>query len=583
MQLNQDRTEIRTGAGPVTYVLPFLGNPPRVFLIFICCLVLGAGSVARPAHGNKATAQVSALVQRGEAALQAGDLAAAEQALTAAYRQAPHADLLFQLGRLAVAQQQLLAAQDLFRRYLNDPTATPDPAKTAEAQKTLARPRPISGKLRVQGDRGGLVSLDGRLLGRLPLVQPLLAAPGARTVVIQYPGKLLDVPVEVEAGRMLDIQCTRATGAVFLAIVPSLLVLPELTAVPAAAAEQLLDAVERAAQGEQLALLKPDTLVTLDPELKDAPAPRAEQELRRCLADADCQQRLLRRNKLEHALKVSAKQTVLPAANRTPPPAAAPPPAPEQPPAPQQWDFALELLRTDTLGPARTQALSCTPCTEPQAITALQDAVSRTLAAGLVRPRGTLAVTSDPVGAEVRLGERVLGRTPLSLPVWADEYTLELRHPGHEPVRRTVRVAAEKTAALTATLPAIPPPPPPPSPPPPVAPPPAPPRWERAPRPRWRLGLGGSALFLGVTLGALGGLVLGINQNNNCPPPMPMTEPPPGCDMETMRTQFNLGASLIPIGSALAVTGIVLLAVPGPRRQVPASTPGTGNGQTATP
>ena len=382
MQLTTPRT---TGS--------FLRNPSRVWLGFVCCLILG--SAARPAAG-KAAAQVSALVQRGEAALRAGDLAAAEQALTAAYRQAPHADLLFQLGRLAAAQQQLLSAQDLFRRYLNDPTATPDPEKTAEANKVLARPRPPSGKLRVQGDRGGLVSIDGRLLGRLPLVQPLLAAPGARTVVIQYPGKLLDVPVDVEAGRMIDIQCTRATGAVFLAVVPSLLVLPELTAVPAAAAEQLLDAVERAAQGEQLALLKPDTLVSLDPELKDAPAPRAQQELRRCLADADCQQRLLQRNKLEHALKVAAKQTALPGANRTAPPAAAPapPPAPDPPPAQQQWDFAIELLRTGTLGPARTQTLSCTPCTEAQATTALQDAVSRTLAAGLVRPRGTLAVTS---------------------------------------------------------------------------------------------------------------------------------------------------------------------------------------------
>ena len=36
-------------------------------------------------------------------------------------------------------------------------------------------------------------------------------------------------------------------------------------------------------------------------------------------------------------------------------------------------------------------------------------------------------------------------------------------------------------------------------------------------------------------------------------------------------------------GGALAVTGIVLLAVPGPRRQVPASTPDDGNGQTAAP
>lgn len=556
--------------------MPMRISPRRLWLGLVGCLFVAVAN--GPAQGKApASPQPSALAQRGEAALKAGDLAAAEQALTTAYRQAPHAELLFQLGRLAAAQKQLLAAQDLMRRYLNDPAATPDPAKAAEAQSILAQPRPASGKIRIQGDRGGLVSLDGRLLGRLPLVQPLLAAPGARTVVIQYPGKLLDVPVEVEAGRFIDIRCTRATGAVFLAVLPSLLLLPELTAVPAA--DQVLDAVERAAQGEQLALLKPDTLLALDPELKSAPAPKAQEELKRCLARADCVQRLLQRNKLEHALQVRVRQTALPAANQTA--AKAPDRTPDKAPelatdkaATQtlyRWEFAVTLLRTGLLDPARQQELSCSPCTEPQAMAALQDAVSRTLAVGLARARGTLAVSTSPAGAEVRRGDRLLGRTPLSLPAWADEYTLELRHPGHEPVRHTVRVEPEKTAAVEITMPAIPPPPPPALPP--VAPPPPPLRWERGPRPRWRLVLGGSVLFLGVALSAVGGLVLGINQNNSCPPPLPSVPPPPGCDQDTLTTQYNVGVALLPTGGALALTGIGLLAWPGPRRLVPAAEP----------
>ena len=562
-----------------------------VFFWLLCALGSGEARARPPAPGQ------AALVERGEAALRAGELTAAEQALTAAYLQAPHAELLFQLARLAAAQQQLLTAQDLMRRYLNDPTAAPDADKTAEAHKVLSQLRPPSGKVRVQGDPGGFVLLDGRLLGRLPLVQPLLAAPGPHTVVIKYPGKLLDAPIEVAVGRMVDIQCTRATGAVFLATLPSVLVVLAVEPSSPMMSEQLLDAIERAAHGQQLTVLKPEALIPLAPELKELPAAKALAELKRCLARPDCLPRMLHLAKLDHALRVSVKQTALPAAANPPvssdkpagsldiPPAANPPVASDKPARsldgpPLRWDFSLELVHADLFGAASALTRSCSPCREAPAIAALQEATSQTLAAGLNRPRGNLAVSSEPAGAEVRVGDQLLGQTPLALAAWTGEYALELRQPGRQPVHQAVRVESGQTASLTVTLPLLPallpaPLPPPPAPPP-VAALPAPQRWERAPRPRWRTVVGGTALFFGLTLTALGGLVFAINQGSGCPPADSLAPPPPGCAASTLATQYNVGVSLMPVGGALALTGIGLLAVPGPRRLVaaPSASPG---------
>ena len=530
-------------------------------------LGLGLGLPAGEALGkNPPLKPPSALVVRGEAALGMGNLTVAEQALTAAYRQTPSADLLFPLGRLAAAQGQLLAAQDLMRRYLNDPAATPDPGKTAEAQKVLAQPRPPSGKIRVQGDRGGLVLLDGRMLGRLPLVQPLLAAPGQRTVAIQYPGKLLDIPVEVLAGRMVDIQCTRATGAIFLNQLPALLLLAELPPLSPATFEQFLDAVERAAQGEQLTLLKPEALLTLVPELKSLPEPKAAAELKQCLSQPECLQKILRQTQLEHALRVRVTAAPLPPNA----PAADPPVAPSASAPAPKWELATELLHASVLGPASTQSLPCSPCSEQKAAAALQEVVSHTLAVGLVRPRGTLSVSSDPLGAEVRWGERRLGQTPLTLPTWVGEYTVELRQPGHVSVLQTVRVESGQTAQIAATLPLIAPPPPPPLPPAPrpVAEPPVPLRWERGPRPRWRLEVGVASLIVGVAL-TVGGVVrLETTLTRPCGSELPV---PAGCDQPTLMSEVNAGAGLTAAGGALTLVGIGILAWPGPRRQVPAS------------
>lgn len=61
---------------------------------------------------------------------------------------------------------------------------------------------------------------------------------------------------------------------------------------------------------------------------------------------------------------------------------------------------------------------------------------------------GELRVTSEPLGAQVILGGRPVGRTPLHLRrVTPGEHTVVLRRPGYRDEKRTIRVVADLTTA----------------------------------------------------------------------------------------------------------------------------------------
>lgn len=66
--------------------------------------------------------------------------------------------------------------------------------------------------------------------------------------------------------------------------------------------------------------------------------------------------------------------------------------------------------------------------------------------------QGTLAVTSNPSGAEVYLDGALRGRTPLSLSLPEGRYGVELRLAGYEPYRATVQVRRGETTRLDVRL-----------------------------------------------------------------------------------------------------------------------------------
>ena len=103
----------------------------------------GAGARGRDRDGGAGSeagaAQAARLLADGRVALAAGDVATAYRLAAGSYRGSPTPDALALLGRVALAENRVVAAQDLMRRYLADPNldAASESADQAEAQRIL--------------------------------------------------------------------------------------------------------------------------------------------------------------------------------------------------------------------------------------------------------------------------------------------------------------------------------------------------------------------------------------------------------------------------------------------------------------
>jgi hypothetical protein len=69
-----------------------------------------------------------------------------------------------------------------------------------------------------------------------------------------------------------------------------------------------------------------------------------------------------------------------------------------------------------------------------------------------VATTGTLAVASNPQGAQVLVNGRGVGNTPVNITLQPGQYNLELRQSGYEVFRQSVSVAAGQTVNVTANL-----------------------------------------------------------------------------------------------------------------------------------
>jgi hypothetical protein len=158
----------------------------------------GKSEDARPRR-HSATQLAAQRLQAGIAALSGRDFAGAYRALAEAFRLEPSPEILYHLGTLALAEDRMLDAQDLMRRYLTDSEATSDPGSPMqkEAHRVVALPRPPSGKLQVLGQRGTILSIDGRVLGSLPLARPLLVSPSEHRVALELSGQRQEEQVQV--------------------------------------------------------------------------------------------------------------------------------------------------------------------------------------------------------------------------------------------------------------------------------------------------------------------------------------------------------------------------------------------------
>lgn len=485
---------------------------------------------------GKGKARRPTLQQQGESALQSKDLAAARTALEGAFRQIPGPEGLLWLGRLAEAEGRTDAAADLMRRYLADPARIPDEAAAKEAEAVAARISLRSGSVSPLGAPGAMVLVDGRLAGALPLSTPLQLTAGEHTLTLELPGRSLETPVPVQTGRLIEVRFNRGSGEVLLSLQPALLLFAETrglkpaagtqgTAGPASiAASAVRAAIDEAARAVQRTVVVSEALTDVPPELKD------------CLQTAPCQRRLAQAAKIDYVLR----QKLVAEGPR--------------------WDIELSLYHVEVPLAAARRKARCDSCTEAQAAQRLRTEADRLLKEGLGRARTTLTVTTDPADSLVTIGEDEAAPAPIEMAVWAGALRVAARAPGRQAITRELEIQAGQPLTVNLELPAEL------GPTPPKQTGPLQRRLVQDPRPRWRLALGGVALGAGALLVGLG--AAGVVKDGECVP-----------DATPCRQLYDTagaGGGGIAVGLALMIGGGVLVAIPGPRREVVEALPPPG-------
>lgn len=451
------------------------------------------------------------------AALKGRDLTGAYRLAALAFREAPSPEALFVLGQVALAEGRPVDAQDLMRRYLADPNldAGSDADEPKEAARILELPRPAAGQLSILGDRGALVTIDDHVVGALPLVRPLLVAPGEHRVLLERGSARLEDQVRITVGRLGELRCNFASKALVLTLLPGVLWVNDASQLTTAEQTGLSQAVEKVLLKQRLSPIG----------LRDAaecgePAPGG------CSEAGRCQLLSAQRCEADYVLRTQMRRS--------------------EPPV-GRLHVELELVDVAVGETAAREASDCTPCTVAQATAKLSDKLPALVGKALERPRGRIEVTSEPAGAAVRLDGHLLGMTPYQAVIWAGSHQLTLKKEGFEEHAQPIEASDGQTRQLAVSLVALPPPPvvvaakP-------VAPPPT--------RPLWRLLGGGIALGAGAVLVGFGISALAVN--GNCVD-QPFTRNATCTDIYATR---STGGALVGVGGAIMIGGAVLIALP---------------------
>lgn len=203
----------------------------------------------------------------------------------------------------------------------------------------------------------------------------------------------------------------------------------------------------------------------------------------------------------------------------------------------------------------------CDECDEEKAAALLTASLPTLLATGRMRQRGTLKVTSEPPGAQVRTLDRVLGVTPLVHPVWAGVQEVILTKREYANSYHKLLLRPDTTEPLHAVLSAEQP----------DLPPGLGPKLQTVMLrpPAWRLGVGGAALAAGAVLATIGPLDLSGAAESSCT----------GLSAPFCEVALQIGAPLTALGGGLVIGGVLLLGLPGRTLQVPLQPPSAGRGR----
>jgi hypothetical protein len=500
-----------------------------------------AASGGDAAAGNKDGAAGSAPAA-GAPALpaQTSDYPAAIKKAEDAYRQQPGPEILLQLGLLADGQGRVLEAQDYMRRYMADPLVDANALGRVDAERVLAKPRPASSELQIIADQNGMVTLDGRLVGSLPLSAPLLVSPGKHNVTLELRDRTMKGQLKAVEGRGMEMNFSRANGAVVVTLPTAVIVVPRFSgAVPSQEAQRKFQqAAELGVTQGRLAVFS-----------KDVALKKAEKAAE-CLDTVDCQAQLAAENDVDYVLVVQVERKV--SAPAAPPAAPARPgvPPPPPPPGKETWSMRLSLVDAESVDVAAAAEPSCPGCGGDQLVAVVSEQVRGMIKEAQAKGRGSWAITSEPPGATIRVGNRVIGKTPLNRAALAGSFELIFEKPQFKTEKKQVEVQAGQKAQVAVTLaaeevkpvqaPVV------------IEKPVAPP----AKRPLWRIITGSVLAAAGVGLLGFGISALSVNGSCVAEPIAPATR----C-LDRFSTG-TVGGALTGVGAAALVGGVLLIAIP---------------------
>jgi len=511
------------------------------FLLSLAASTAQAGPLRSPkskAPADAERSQLGAELRAAERALTENDAASAYRLAVAAFRRDPSPEVLYLLGRVALAQGRRLDAQDLMRRFLADPgldLATDAPEARAAAQ-IVAEPAAESAQLNILGDREAQVVVDGRLVGRLPLSRPLLLSPATHKIEIIRGDRRIEDSVRVPLGRLAELRCDLSSRTSLLSILPTIVLLP-LTLDDGRGQAALLRTLEDAMAKARVAPLRADLAFAIAGE----PAPDACPDARRCALA------LAQSSEADYLLQLATAKD----GSRT--------------------SLHVEFIDGQVGEIAAQGERTCPACTAETTGAQLVELFTTLYDQARKRPRSRLELQVEPSDAQVFLDDRGLGPVPFSGPLFAGTRQLVIKKDGYQDLRRSVELSEGQTTRLDLSLV----PEPEPAPAPLVQGPQRPTKAGK--RSTLRLLLGGSAIAGGAVLMGYG--ISGLLLNNRCEDlSIPISD---NAQCPQIYKTGPAGAVLLGFGVALSGAGVLLMALPAKKPRPASQSAGGAGGSTS--
>ena len=175
-------------------------------LFFVLCAVPARVLAKRGRSDPPPARTADAELELGITALRAQNFAESQVHLESAYLLEQRPLFLYHMGSLAQTDNRPVDAEDYFRRFVSDPNVEPTSPEYAIAQKALLQPSSLTGELTVQGTPLGVLRVDGRLVGTLPLSHPVTLKPGAHEVTLSVGKRIAKASVSIQEDRPAQIQ-----------------------------------------------------------------------------------------------------------------------------------------------------------------------------------------------------------------------------------------------------------------------------------------------------------------------------------------------------------------------------------------